>query len=188
MARPARSPVSIGAAPVGDLNDHRRRVGERLNRHGPKLRECRRCNRGAEEKRKRFQQSGPLLRRQTEENTLPQLVNVSSRLFDAKSVMLSPATFRLALRHPQNDVAVALAGAGLLVCDVTAVTAFRMRSCKTQFTPVSSHNGANLAPGNPTRRGAFSTFLFLLRSPRSAIVWPCREPAPSSYLTSAPRR
>jgi hypothetical protein len=63
MARPAGSPVSVGTAPVSDLNDHRRRIGERLNRHGPKLRECRRRNRGAEEKRECFQQSGLLLPR-----------------------------------------------------------------------------------------------------------------------------
>jgi hypothetical protein len=77
MARPARSPVTVGAAPVGDLNDHRRHVGERLNRHRPKLRGCRRRNRGAEEKRKRFQQSGLLLLRQTEEHSS----SISQRFF-----------------------------------------------------------------------------------------------------------
>jgi hypothetical protein len=87
MARPTRSPVTVGAAPVGDLNDHRRRFGERLNRHGPKFRECRHRNRGAEEKRKRFQQSG-LLPLRRPKSTLPQLVNASSRLFDAKSSRL----------------------------------------------------------------------------------------------------
>ena len=52
MARAARSAVSASAAAVGGWNDHRRRLGEGLNRHGLKLRGCPRRDCGANDKRK----------------------------------------------------------------------------------------------------------------------------------------